>query len=71
MLNALSYNGFELSNTNPISLLWTKCVVGNPDIKFMNSKTKINHFPGSQYLGRKDLFHETINSSKLKSKLTP
>jgi hypothetical protein len=75
MITGLSFNGFEPSSTQPISLLWTKNIIGNPDLKFVNSKTKINHFPGSQYLGRKDLFHEVINKClktlRIKNKITP
>jgi len=37
----------------------------------MNPLSKVNHFPGSQYLGWKDLMHEVINASKYKTKLTP
>ncbi len=70
-MNALSYSGFELNSEKPISLLWTKQIQGNQDLKLLNPLSKVNHFPGSQYIGRKDLMHEVINATKYKTKLTP
>jgi tubulin polyglutamylase TTLL4 len=58
MVNSLKYAGFELlDNSNFWNVLWTRYVEAS-DVKKLNKYQKINHFPQSIRLSRKDyLWH--------------
>jgi tubulin polyglutamylase TTLL4 len=53
------------SNNQFYNLQWTGYIT-TPDIKNMNKYQKINHFPNSTQLGRKDLLWRNINRLRMK-----
>ena len=72
LLNTLSYNGFEKVNTNDVKLYWT-FQVNAREIQSLNCGTFVNHFPGNDILGKKNLLHWVINSKILspEQEITP
>jgi hypothetical protein len=55
----------ESNNSNLFNLQWSGYINAN-DIKHLNKYQKVNHFPGSTQLGRKDLLWR--NMSRMRSK---
>lgn len=54
LVNSLKNGGFELlDSTSQWNILWTRYVEAG-DVKKLNKYQKINHFPGSIHLSRKD-----------------
>jgi len=62
----MKVNGFDLLEKGPdFNLIWTG-YTQLEDILPLNRYQKINHFPNSVHLGRKDLFWKNILRLKLK-----
>lgn len=57
LLNTLGYSGLLQSESRQVSLFWTSLPLKKEECKLIRPETWVNHFPGSQYLGRKDLLH--------------
>ena len=63
LINSCKGAGFALIddvNSDMFNLTWTSYVLP-PDIKELNQYQKVNHFPGSTQLGRKDLLWKNMN----------
>lgn len=67
VVNSAKHAGFTMveSNNQFYNLQWTGYIT-TPDIKNMNKYQKINHFPNSTQLGRKDLLWRNINRLRMK-----
>ena len=67
VVNSCKNSGIVLiENANPyFNLQWSGYITA-PDIKNLNKYQKINHFPGSTQLGRKDLLWRNINRLRIK-----
>lgn len=66
VVNTMKSNGFELLESgNDFNLIWTG-YTQIEDILPLNRYQKINHFPNSIHLGRKDLLWKNILRMKLK-----
>ena len=60
MVNALKRAGFSMTGGNLWNILWT----GNPNPNTVKSAfpfQRINHFPGSDQIGRKDLIWRNVS----------
>jgi len=60
MVNSMKQAGFKMTSGTSWNLLWT----GPPSSETVRNACeyqKINHFPGSEHLGRKDLMWRNIS----------
>lgn len=63
-MNSCKYAGFYLTDVGrEWNLLWTGATKTDV-VKYMNKFQKVNHFPGSYNLGRKDLMWKNISKMK-------
>ena len=58
--NLLEDNGFALTSTRAFNLLWLNCPVKPALLLSLNKYQKVNHFPRTQELTRKDLLTRTM-----------
>jgi len=58
----LEDHGFELTTSNTFNLLWLNCPVKPALLLGLNKYQKVNHFPRTQELTRKDLLARTLGS---------
>lgn len=68
VVNSCKQAGFTLlehPTTDMFNLIWTGYIMP-PDIKDLNKFQKVNHFPGSTQLGRKDLLWRNMNRLRIK-----
>ena len=56
----LEDNGFALTSTRGFNLLWLNCAVKPALLLSLNKYQKVNHFPRTQELTRKDLLARTL-----------
>lgn len=64
IVNSCKNAGFYLTDTGKeFNLLWTSGS-GTDALKYMNKFQKLNHFPGSYQLGRKDLMWKNVSRLK-------
>jgi len=55
-------HGFELTTSNTFNILWLSCPVKPALLLGLNKYQKVNHFPRTQELTRKDLLARTLGS---------
>ena len=60
----LEDNGFTLTTTRAFNLLWLNCPVKPALLLSLNRYQKVNHFPGTHELTRKDLLARTMQKNK-------
>ena len=60
----LEDNGFALTTTRAFNLLWLNCPVKPALLLSLNRYQKVNHFPGTHELTRKDLLARTLQKNK-------
>lgn len=66
VVNTMKCNGFELiEKGDDFNLIWTG-YIQIEDLNKLNKYQKVNHFPNSVHLGRKDLLWQNIYRMKLK-----
>lgn len=66
VVNTMKFGGFEqLERGEDFNLIWTGYTTVS-DILALNKYQKVNHFPESVNLGRKDMFWQNLQRMKMK-----
>ena len=60
----LEDHGFSLTTQRSFNLLWLNCPVKPALLLSLNRYQKVNHFPGTHELTRKDLLARTMQKNK-------
>jgi hypothetical protein len=64
--DAFNRAGFKRTSKQQFNAIWTKQLKSFEEYRTLNEYQKINHFPGSACLGRKDSLYRSISSMRRK-----